>query len=391
MKNVNKVAGYFMTGKIAEKLDDAKMLMDEAVKDPKSAEKEKTWFYRAQVYAEILKATEPAVRQMAPDAVDVILESFDKIEALEGGPNGKMGQQTILIREGIRVALFNRGVEEQKEPEKAYQTFKDVARIAPDDTLAIKYAGYFAAQADKNEEALALYQKLLEDTAYNQVDVYHYITQIRSMELQKMQNQVNQLKDREAPESEIKATEAKMTAYKDATHALVREGSEKFPDDIYLLGRSIDFYIYDGKSKEAIQMLHKATKLAPDNAVLYTNLGLLYYRDFQDEPKAIENYKKSIEIDPNDFNSQMGMAIIHYNRGAKIMSDLKIEVYENKKSPEMVSVLKHFKEALPYMEKAHEISPNEIQPLAPLKSIYRELGMRDKEKAMDAKIKSSME
>lgn len=390
MKNVRKVESYFSTGKIAEKLDEAKMLIDEAIQDEKTAEKEKTWLTMARVYAEIAKAEEPAIRQLAPNATDVILKAFKKIEEIEGGPDGRYGQQTVLIRESLRVALFNQGVAKQENPEEAYKVFKDVIRIAPDDTLATKYAAYFASEAGNREEAIGMYRQLIDNPNYDKVDVYHYTAQLMSLELQEKQNRVNELKEQEASEDEIKKAEEDLNAYMERSHDFVKEGSKAFPDDIYLLGRNIDFYIYKDEPEEAVSMLKKAIKLAPDNAVLYTNLALLSYRDLKDEETGIENYKKAIEINPEDFNAQMGMAIIYYNRGAQILNNLKMDVYQNKESKEMKTVVKHFKDALPYLEKAHEISPDEVQPMAPLKTVYRELGMREKEKAMDEKLQAAM-
>lgn len=390
MRNVRKVESYFSSGKIDEKLDEAKMLMDEAIQDEKTASKERAWFNLARVYAEIASAKEPAIQQMAPNAMDVVLNAFEKIEEMEGGPDGKYGQQTLLIRENLRVALFNLGVEKQQNPEEAYDIFKDVTRVVPDDTLATKYAAFFASESGKPQEALALYRQLADNPKYDKVDVYHYMTQIMSQELQKKQNRVNELRNQEASEDEIKEAEAEMNAYKKKSHDLIKEGVKNFPDDIYLLGRNIDFYIYDNRTDEAIAMLKKAVKLAPDNPTLYTNLGLLYYRDKKDEEKGIENYEKAIELAPDDFNAQMGLAIIYYNRGAQILNDLKVDVYDDKQSPEMKAITKHFKDALPYLEKAHAISPEELQPMAPLKTVYRELGMREKEKAMDKKLQEAM-
>ena len=101
--------------------------------------------------------------------------------------------------------------------------------------------------------------------------------------------------------------------------------------------------------------------------------------------KAIDNYKNAIKIDSLDYESNFNLAIVYYNEGAKLISQIDfntgfIELLDIQK--ECVSL---FKNALPYMKKADEIRPNRIETIKGLMFINRALN--DFDKYLELKVK----
>ncbi len=394
MKNVNKVIySYIESDKLAQKLDEAKILIDEGLQDEKAASKAKSWYAKAMVYAEIAKSKEAAIQQLAPDAAQVTREAIDKVYELEGKEDGPYGGKLFFVKQQVRNELFNRGVAANSEQdyEKAYEAFKSAAEFSPSDTLATKYAAIFAQQTGRTDEALAMYKQLIDNPDYNKDDVYQNSAQIMALRVQEKQNAIYEMKDQDADKAKIEAAEKEMEEYRDKTHEFVKEGLKKHPNNLLMVSLNVDYHNNKGEYEEAVESMKKVVELNPDNADYRAQLGGLYYSGTKDEEKAIAAYEKAYEIDPNNYGANEGLGVIYFNRGAKMLNGLSTEIYQNKESAEMKKITSSFKKALPYLEKAHEVDPEETQPLNPLRTIYREFGMSEKEKAMNEKIIKSLE
>jgi len=94
--------------------------------------------------------------------------------------------------------------------------------------------------------------------------------------------------------------------------------------------------------------------------------------------KAIEYYKKVLEMDPKDYQANYNIAINYYNQGAyKIRQvNYNTEIYE------LIMIqdesVKLFKQSLPYMLEAHSQRPNRKETLKGLMAIYRSLSDEQK-------------
>ncbi|MFZ6050444.1 hypothetical protein [Halocola ammonii] len=94
--------------------------------------------------------------------------------------------------------------------------------------------------------------------------------------------------------------------------------------------------------------------------------------------KAIEYYKKVLEMDPTDYQANYNIAINYYNQGAyKIRQvNYNTEIYE------LIMIqdesVKLFKQSLPYMLEAHSQRPNRKETLKGLMAIYRSLSEEQK-------------
>jgi tetratricopeptide (TPR) repeat protein len=94
---------------------------------------------------------------------------------------------------------------------------------------------------------------------------------------------------------------------------------------------------------------------------------------------ALSNYNYVLSLDPNDYGANYNMAINLYNEGAHNIEHLDNEA----QIPAIVKVqavsIELFKEALPYMLKAHELNPEREETLKGLRGIY--LSLNDEKEA----------
>lgn len=82
-------------------------------------------------------------------------------------------------------------------------------------------------------------------------------------------------------------------------------------------------YYYKGQYDRAIEDYNKAIELNPNYTYAYYNRGLAYYQKVQYD-LAIENYNKAIYLDPNDAHAYNNRGNVYYH---KLQYDRAIEDY----------------------------------------------------------------
>lgn len=165
----------------------------------------------------------------------------------------------------------------------------------------------------------------------------------------------------------------------------LREAFEAFPDDDQVLLTMIQFFIDNDKREEAIDYLDLALDDAPENHNLHYAKGVMYMQS-EDYDKALESLKKSIELEPDYFNSQYNAGVCYYNKGASMLeaaNEIMDPEEYNKAFEEAKEV---FSMAVPYMERARELNPDDMDTLTSLKELYYRLGMTEKYNEVLAKL-----
>ena len=96
-----------------------------------------------------------------------------------------------------------------------------------------------------------------------------------------------------------------------------------------------------------------------------------------------------MEIDPDHFNSLYNTGAIYYNKAGDLIAEAQElpldakEEYQQK----LDKAKEYFKKALPYMEKAHELKPEDQETMLSLKEMYHRLKMYDKRNEIQKKLK----
>jgi len=89
--------------------------------------------------------------------------------------------------------------------------------------------------------------------------------------------------------------------------------------------------------------------------------------------KAVEYYEKALFIDSTDYESNFNLAVVYYNEGAELISEINYTTGFSDLLRIQKECAVHFKNALPYMLKAEELRPNRVKSLKGLMYTYRAL------------------
>ena len=164
-------------------------------------------------------------------------------------------------------------------------------------------------------------------------------------------------------------------------------GRDYFENDPVLINSQINLYIKLNRTDELIDKLSDAIELDDMNDLLFFNRATVYdQKGMLDE--AIIDYKKSIELNPDNFNSNYNLGALFFNMGVELRNEA-----NNSSSDKLYNKLKKesevfFDDALPYLETSLSLDPNDKNTLLSLKQLYYLKGDYKKSKEMEGLIKS---
>ena len=157
------------------------------------------------------------------------------------------------------------------------------------------------------------------------------------------------------------------------------------------LAISLDFM---GRSDEAFAIYEQAIAADPQNKDLRFNLGRLFLMR-QDYQNAIAHFEKVLETHPDDFETNFNIGISYLKIGEGIEKDIQQieeEATSKKQKPEAAKIesmraeaKKNFEAAVPYLEKAVELQPQESAVWFNLGVGYTRVGANEKAKDAFAK------
>lgn len=172
-------------------------------------------------------------------------------------------------------------------------------------------------------------------------------------------------------------------------YQFLKEGREKFPEEVALLFAEINHFLKLGKSEELITKLQLAIKAEPENISLYNVLGNTYDNLYQRAvkegnmeeaedyfQKAFAQFKKAHKIDADSSIPVYSMGQLFYNKAALKTVDL--QEYASDYSSEgmkkyeaaRAEVFKQFDNALPFFQMSEALDPNDVNTLIALKEIF---------------------
>lgn len=193
---------------------------------------------------------------------------------------------------------------------------------------------------------------------------------------------------------------------------VLKKGRTLFPDDASLLTEETNLFMSAGKAKEALGNLKIASAREPNNAFYYVFMGNIY--DNMANPKdnmgkdlpkpanfeelfasAESNYSKAIALKPSNkdlmFDVLFNLGAMYNNYGGMIASRKADKITDlmkvQKENDEKAGVF--FKKAIPYLEQANSIKPDDRQTLKALRVLYLKVNNEAKAKEMSDKLQSS--
>lgn len=330
----------------------AKGYIDKAVVHEKTKEDAKTWFYYAQIYGAIAMSKEEDLQEFKESAPE---------EALKGLRNTMKFDDKGDYKNDIRQAVapmysmaLNQGIKlyQDGKYEEALEAFKGTQELAGiieiTDSVGIFNAAISAKALGKNQEAIDYYKKCTE-IGYGGSDPYLNLISLYGKE----NDTVN-------------------------AEAIIMLARKNFPSDAGILLEQTRFYIGQGQSEKAEADLRKTVEADPKNVSLRHALGVVY-EQINEFDKAVEAYKKALEIEPEHKNSTKNLGLAYNTMASKVNDEMNAlpfseqDKYETLKS-ERDSLLK---EGLPYLEKSYAQEENADMKRV-LNSVYAVLKMDKK-------------
>ena len=152
--------------------------------------------------------------------------------------------------------------------------------------------------------------------------------------------------------------------------ALVKEGIEKYTDDIYFSQSLIHYYDSNNMMEELDMLADNLIALVPSNPLYVFLKGYIAGRK-EEYDIAIKWYIKNLEVDPNYVNALSNLASCYIIKARK---------YNGEGTAEDNDIAESFyRSAIPHLEKLRQIAPNEHNLwLDNLISCYYNLKMADK-------------
>jgi tetratricopeptide (TPR) repeat protein len=345
-------------------LDKAKEALDQAMTDPKTSNWFNTFFAKGKLCQAVYKSDNPKFKAFYTDPLDEAYNAYEKAVQLD--PKGGIKKRIItgMVYNALALDLYSQGGTQfdEKDYAGALKSFETQIKITESDkyvgitdTGMYYNAGLAAANAGKHEEAIKYFEKCAE-MKYLGVTPYFQISQ-----------SYMQMGDT------LKA------------EALLKSLPDKFPGDKNVTLQLIDLYIKAGKNDEALKHLAIAKADDPGNYSLHFAEGIIYLNDNKYD-EAITDLTKSVELKPDLYDSQYGLGAAYINKASDMFVKANDIMDVNKYNTAIEEAMAVFAKALPYMEKANELKPDDVFAMRSLKELYYRLKMTDKYNAIKAKL-----
>jgi len=345
-------------------LDKAKEAIDQALVDEKSKDWFNTYFAKGKLCQASFESENPKFKEFYADPLQEAYAAYEK--SMELDPKGTMKKKIItnMVYNSLAVNLYAQGSArfEAKEFEGALKSFETQILITESDKYAgaidtgMYYnAGLAAVNSGKFNEAIKYFEKCAE-MKYLGITPYY------------------QIYESWLGLGDTVKAESILTGLTD-----------KFPGDKSITLQLIDLYIKSNKNDEALKYIKVAKEADPGNFSLYFAAGIIYLNQNRND-EAIAELGKSIEIKSDLYDTQYGMGAAYINKASDMFVKAN-EIMDVKKYTEAIDQANLiYSKALPYMEKALELKPDDVYAMRSLKELYYRLKFTDKYNAIKVKL-----
>jgi len=260
---------------------------------------------------------------------------------------------------------FNRGAVayengDYKKAMECYMTaYASMAIIGQKDNEALLIAAQIAIyNAKEYETAIEICNQLLADQ-YESPKVYQYLAVANGQ----LDNNDEMLK-------------------------YINEGRAKFPEDESLINEQINAYLKLKREAEIIDQIKEMADKNNDNSVYCLIIGTIYSNqesDLYNVDSALVYYDRAITINPTDENAYINVGSMYIDKSAALINKAnELPLDKFKEYDALIAEAKVFDEkALPYVEKAYELVPDDNAIRQALRTLYVRLKMMDKAKELE--------
>lgn len=332
--------------------------------------------------------------------VDAAIESLNKVK-------GSYASEISQLKTNMTNGLLKIGNDAYtaKDYSKASKYFEKSYRVIENDTIFLYYAAATAVNVKEYDRALVLYEEL-KNLGYTGIETKYFATNVETGEEEILDKRTRDLYVK--AKSHIKPGERKTDSKKpeivknvaliyvsqgdnEKAIAAMKDARAESPDDVNLVLSEANVHFKMGNTEEFKALMQKATEMDPANAELQYNLGVISADSGQQE-EAKAHYEKAIELDPNYINAYINLSALVLAQEEPLieeMNGLGTSKADDKRYDELREERQNlYKEAVPYLTKALEIAPKNINAAKTLMNIYSILGETDKYKSIKEKVEA---
>lgn len=344
-------------------LTKAKTSIDLAAENEETKNDAKTWHYYGIVYYKI--AAYPEFNDIDTTALEKSLNAFVQIAMLDMEYFKANYMDIYQHINSITSNYFNRGAVayengDYKKAMECYMTaYASMAIIGQKDNEALLIAAQIAIyNAKEYETAIEICNQLLADQ-YESPKVYQYLA-VANGQLDK----------------------------NDEMLKYINEGRAKFPEDESLINEQINAYLKLKREAEIIDQIKEMADKNNDNSVYCLIIGTIYSNqesDLYNVDSALVYYDRAITINPTDENAYINVGSMYIDKSAALINKAnELPLDKFKEYDALIAEAKVFDEkALPYVEKAYELVPDDNAIRQALRTLYVRLKMMDKAKELE--------
>jgi tetratricopeptide (TPR) repeat protein len=307
----------------------------------------------------------------------------------------------------IKYKLMNSAIADtkvDKHKEGAAKLY-DAYLLDKKDTINLYYAASTYVNAKEYNEALKLYYELETLNYSGKGTSYLAMNKLTAQEdlftTAKERDLAIKIGTHEKPKTESIPSK-RGEIYKNVALILVQEGKTEEakkaisdarkanPEDTSLILTEANLYLETKDFDTYKKLVGEALEKNPNDVDLIFNLGVLS-SNAKNQADAEKYYKKVMEIDPKYTNAYINLAALKLE-DEKVIIDEMNKLGTSAKDMKRYEVLKTkredlFKSVIPYLQKAVEIDPKNIDVSKTLLNVYSALEMMPEAKAMKEKIK----
>ena len=335
-------------------------------------------------------------------------KSFQDLLAVEkaSGKDKYSGQAATSIID-IKFKLLNSAIEDTKSEKdlEGAQKLYDAYLLDKKDTINLYYSASTYVNAKDYVTALKLYTELKTLNYSGKGNSY-----LATNKLTGQEDLYNNVKDRdlavkigthEKPKTEAIPSK-RGEIYKNIALILVQDGKieeakkavadarKTNPDDNSLILTEANLYLETKDFETYKKLVAEALEKTPNDADLVFNLGVIS-ANAKNRVDAEKYYKRVIEINPKYTNAYINFAALKLEDEKPIIDEMN-KLGTSAKDMKRYDVLKLqrenlFKSTIPFLQKAYELEPTNIDIAKTLMNVYHALEMTTEYKELKAKIK----
>jgi tetratricopeptide (TPR) repeat protein len=364
--NVNNAEKALRAGKI----DEAKAIIDittasqEFMVDKKGAPSKnaaKAWFLKGVIYAAIDTTKNEKFKSLVPEGYPVAKEAFDKAKEIDQDKSASFINDASgfpLLNSQVTGVLaqsyFDKGIkayQEEKDYKNAFAFTEKTLYFIPEDTSILMNAGiFFAPAAEEYDKAIDYIKKY-------------------------------QAKGGKSPDAYVVLVDVAYNKKKNVDEAIkiLQQAKKEFPKNTDFPQTELSIYLNEKKYDVAKQMVSASLKENPNDTQQLYLLGRLEQETGESE-KAKATYSKVLAADPKNFDAAAQLADLYW-KDAKVTKDQMSALGNSKadlaKAFELDKVyVEKLKVALPFVENCEKISPDDVNVLYSLLTIYGDLDIQ---------------